>query len=104
MESINETIKYNLYICATPNKYKEVGELPFDISVETYDSSQFSHSSAILLETIEKEITIDSEFDLRGMQVADLEEQKAKMIAEHHMAVIALDNKISSLLAIEHES
>ena len=104
MTAINQTIKYTLYITATPNKYKEEGELPFDINVETYDSSKFSHSDAVVLEVIEKEITVDSEFDLRGMQVANLEEEKSALLAKHHMEVIALDDKINSLLAIEHES
>ena len=105
MEAINKTIKFNLYVIATPNNYAEEGELPFDITVNTYNLTEFDHRDGdILLETFEREIIIDSEYDLRGAQLENLKAEKAKMLAEHYKAVIALDDKINSLLAIEHES
>ena len=104
MESINQTIKYKLYIIAEPTAHAEEGELPFRITVNTYDSTKFDHGvEDVLLETFEREITINSEYDLRGSQVESLKAAKAKLLAEHHVAVIALDDKINSLLAIEHE-
>lgn len=98
---ITEVIKFKLYVNARPVPWKEEGELPFSLSVSTYDVSEINNE-VITLEIFEKEITVDGKYDLRGAQVDSLNEQKALLVATHTRDIIALDEKINSLLAIEH--
>lgn len=101
MEKINETIKFKLYVTARPTAFSEDKNLPFIFTVTSYDSSDLDNEH-ILLETFEQEFVIDGEYDLMGMQVEKLEEAKTLLIATHTRDIIALDEKINSLLAIEH--
>lgn len=104
MEHINVLIKDTIYVLATPNRWAEEGELPFTIKLCSYDTSEMSHCDDTLLYSFEIEHEVDGDFDLRGKQVDKLEAEKLRLIAEHTRAVIRLDEKINSLLAIEHDS
>ena len=90
-----QVVKQNLYISIHHN-----GEL----SINDYDpsSDNFTYPRPVL-GTFEVEVTIP-EFNETELKVKMLENQLAKMNAEHHIKTQNIKDQIQRLLAIGHDS
>lgn len=91
-----------LYVYKNQRAY----EKSTDIEVKTYDSTGAAyHCPDILLDIVEAEVefTMPEEHEILNRAVANLKAEKAKIEADAYIQAKAIQDKIDSLLCIEHK-
>lgn len=74
------------------------------ISFSPYKPSEEYSPNTVVVREHEFEVEVPDDFDPRAGLVANLEEQKKRVQAEFARAVRDIDQRIQSLLAIEHNA
>ena len=102
MKTTQEKRKVNLYIAAIKGSY----DSEFKIEVSTYDRSSWTHNTdtvTVPLSTVEIEVPMPhvTEKQLMNEEVKQLQAQIQKEKADSHVRVVAIEEKIQSLLCIE---
>lgn len=91
-------------ICIMSNVRSWIGE----ISIDTFNRESINHCGSDKYEVIDSfEIDVKlpdlSDIDLKGKIIEQLEKQKQKELAEHHVRMKQFQDQIDNLLAIEHK-
>ena len=98
IEKLPKTIELEMFIT-----FKTGGYHAGKISVNDYDASLFSHTECVLLGSKMVTFDVPQGVDIKGRAVENLEEQKSKLQAKHHMEIKEVQDKIDQLLAIEYK-
>lgn len=91
-----------LYVYKTPGQFGE----PDGIEVKSYDSTNHTyHCHDILLDTVEVEVefSMPSEREILDKVVIGLKAAKAAIEAKAYLDTKAIQDKIDSLLCLEHK-
>ena len=86
----------------TKTLYMSVQPISGDISITDFDISEVKDYGRPIIGTFEVEITVP-EFDPVALQVKMLENELARMNADHHVATEKIKGQIKNLLAIGHD-
>lgn len=86
----------------TKTLYMSVSPHHGGISITDYDISDSGNYSRPVIGTFEVEITVP-DFDPIALKVKVLENQLARMNADHHVATENIKSQIKNLLAIGHD-
>lgn len=103
MSNLPKQITKTLFIHFLPDNHSADQEnLDRAFQVCDFDASGSEYSIRVLIGTQEMTLDIPQDVDVVGTQIATLREQKQKALAEGQRKANEIEEKIQSLLALEH--
>lgn len=97
LKKLPEKLEETIYICL-----RTQGCLAGEFAISNLDVSKYSEGD-ILITSKKVTFNIPQNIDVKGKVIESLESEKDKIQADFHMSMKKVQDKIDSLLSIEHQ-